>query len=69
MSCYVWQHEEVFVVDLSCKPVSTFVGEVARIEFLIHDEVKRFDGLGHFPVVVLHVYLLGLEHSRLYSLF
>ena len=51
------------------QPSRTFIGEVARVEFLVDDEVERLDGFGHVAVVVLHVVLFRLEHTSLDTLF
>ena len=63
------QHEEVFIVDLLSQPVGTLVGKVARLLLLVDNEVERFNSLRHTTVVVLHVNLLGLEHTSLDTFF
>ena len=65
----VGQHKELLVVHLCGQPFCTLVGKIHRVEFLIDNEIQRFDSFRHTAVVVLHVILLSLQHTSLDTFF
>ena len=65
----VGQHEELGVVHLLGKPLRALVGQVYRVQLLLHHKVEGGHGLGHAAVVVLHVFFLRLQKTALDAVF
>ena len=61
----VGQHKQLGIVHFIGQPACTLVGQVARVQFLVYHEEEGCYALGHAAVIVLHVYLLGLQHACL----
>ena len=69
LGCDVWQHEQLLVVHFLCQPFRSLVCKVNGIQLLVNDKIQWFNSFRHAAVVVLHVNLFSLQHSRLDAVF
>ena len=67
--CNIRKHKQLVVVYLFSQPRCTLIGKVAGVHFLFCNEVKRLHRLWHFTVVVCHIELFRLQHTRLNAFF
>ena len=59
----VRQHEQLGIIHLLRKPGCTLICQVTGVQFLIHHKIQRLNSLRHPTVIVLHICLLGLQHT------
>ena len=65
LRAYIGEDEEVGIINLRSQPFVTLIREVNTVLFLVDNEIQHIGSLVHTAVIVLHVNLLGGEHTSL----